>query len=113
MPIDPNRRCKCHGEPMVYKPGKSYECLIKRRERVTRYQQTMKGSAAKKRAAAAYNPRRVHIGAAHLYTAPTVSEARAVNAHIKGRRLEFKQRQQGRAEAEGAAAGAVRAKTAA
>lgn len=79
---------------------------MKQRARVARYQRTAKGRAAKKSASQHYNARRVYVGYEFLYAAPTVSEARAVNAHIKGRRLEFRQKQR-REKAESFSSGAV------
>jgi hypothetical protein len=106
MPINPDRLCPCHGEPMA-RESKTHRCVVKRRLISLRYQATPKGRAAKDRATKHYNSRRVCIGGRILFAAPTRAEAERLNAHIKGRMREFKQGQSAGAEAKGCEAGAV------
>lgn len=77
-----------------------YNQSEKGRARVARYEATAKAKARHARGNAEHNPRRVWIGERCCGYA-TAGEAAAINAHIKERRLGFKQRQQTRAQAEG------------
>ena len=83
-----------------------------KRERYTahqrRYEQTEKGRACKRR----YNERRIWLNRRqNLGAAPTVEQARAINAHIQRRTRAFKGQQAG-AEAQGVSSGAVPIETA-
>lgn len=109
MPIDPSRLCECHGVPMcltvdhdLNKDGSNrnpyHICVVKRRERVIKYQQTRKGRAARKRASHSSNARRVFVGKRYLGMS---ADAERLNAHIKGRVCEFKQGFAARAKTEG------------
>jgi hypothetical protein len=102
MPIDPAHRCPCHDEPMYrHRITGWYACIIKRRARVARYQATESGRAARRRGMQHFSRRRVRIGRRYLFVSPTVTEANALNAHIKERVIELVTRQSRRAEVEG------------
>lgn len=96
MPIDPNRLCACHGEPMLYSVcTKSYRCNIARRAAVRRYAQK---DNRKQRFNRQTNARRIKIGRRYVGMMPTPDAAQTINAHIKRRRDAF-ERQQARAKA--------------
>lgn len=70
------------------------------RAKQRRYEQTAKGKATKRR----YNAKRIWLNRTDLYgMAPSAEEAKAINAYITRRRVDFvaQQRQSARAEAEG------------
>lgn len=91
MPITPDRLCSCHGEPMYVRVGtRKGNCVVKRRERVRRYQATEAGRRAKRRALAKFGTLRVFLGSGHFFTASTPAEAEAANAHIRRRLADFK-----------------------
>lgn len=77
--------CPCHGVPMRSQKAVFWRCVVKTREASKRYHSTAKGRAAHHRASDRSNPRRVRTWERHFYTAATVEEARAMNAHIKER----------------------------
>ena len=118
MPIDPDRLCRCHGEPM-YRTSQGHMCDVKRRVRGraarARYRQTAHGKAKRQEAErhnaakAARAGRRLWIGHRYVGMAPTVEVAQRIRAHILGRLHGFKQRFASGAEVESRPAGAVQA----
>lgn len=90
MPIDPERRCPCHGEPMLVH-GQHWRCVIRRRASSLvarrRYAKTAKGRANTR----ARNARRVFVGRTYRGRAQTTEQAAGINAHLRRRLDEFKQ----------------------
>jgi hypothetical protein len=77
-----------------------YNRSEKGRARVARYEASEKAKARHARNNAKTNPRRVYAGRRMCGVADTADTAAVINAHVKERRLGFKQRQQTRAQAE-------------
>lgn len=111
MPIDPAHLCPCHGEPMyirpVYRGNGRALCVVKRRARTTRNH--AKNLHTRRRNYQTHNARRILIGQTYHSEAATVEQAQQINARIRARLNEFKQRQSAGAKTEGAAAGTVQA----
>lgn len=107
MALDPERLCRCHGQPMYAKTSRnSAECNVKRRARQCGYNKTSKGivrlRAAKKRYRAsgkgretnsARNGKRIYIGREYHSVADTVGRAVQINSHIRRRLRGFAERQ--------------------
>lgn len=103
MPIDPNRLCKCHGEPMFWerdsrKPsGRCYRCHVarcaSRLKAVKRWQQTPHGKATARRYDTSEKGRarsrrheaksvKVDGNRVRLFKSPAVAQAVRKNLHV-------------------------------
>src|SRR5689334_15647923 len=98
------RLCRCHGKAMRF-DGRDWRCAIKLvagwRERAAKYRQSARGQANAQKNRA----RRIYIGRRYVGRAPLVEQAAQINDHIRRRVLEFEQRFQAGAEAEGVSPG--------
>lgn len=91
MPLHPTRVCPCHGKPMFVDAHRRPQCHEKRKATLRRYNRSPHGKAV----IDAYNDAYPPIPVSHdgrRIRVPRAQQA-TVQAHIKRRRDEFRQRQ--------------------
>ncbi len=92
-----HRRCKCHDQPMQLNTSDGYyRCAVRAKEcglkRTAKYMASEKGRAVKRVINARTNRKRLFVGRGYQGFVASREQAEQINAHIRRRLSEFKQR---------------------
>ena len=89
MPIDPERLCPCHGEPML-RNGPRHTCRVKRHATWAKYRTTENGREKRRTFARQRPDRRIFIGHDYHGTVKTAERAQHINDHIRRRLKDYR-----------------------